>query len=445
MYYLFLSLLIIVTIISYYLTKKDLLSPPFILCLVYLFCSVVALYNYELWEMSSFSINTINIIVFSLIVFLITGTILQHLLFMNRKKESLYKVEETNKIVKIDDRLILLSSLFGLLTIFLCVKNVIDVGGLANGWSNAVNIYKVKINSGEFQLPEYVDLFIKILDSIAYIFLYVFCVNTACGGKKSKNIKYLIPVLLYLVRSICTGTRYNIISVVAAFVYGYYILYSMNRKVKKSKIFCYGIIVVFFVYFSFIVFKRAAGRTDNISPLYYLSMYTSGSIKLFDEYIKSPIPKSDIFGKETFSGMNIFWALRGFGTMYDINLEFRFVNGVNLGNVYGALRRYYQDFGFVGCLALVALSSIIWNYIYYKIKYDRKRKHEFLTIIFMIMVNALVIFPIDDKLFNNIFTFSFIEKIIITYFLYYIIIKKRASKKSLFTQKSNHINRRNAS
>ena len=39
------------------------------------------------------------------------------------------------------------------------------------------------------------------------------------------------------------------------------------------------------------------------------------------------------------------------------NLEFRQSNGVAIGNVYGAIRRYYNDFGIGGVIVLQMIAS----------------------------------------------------------------------------------------
>lgn len=111
------------------------------------------------------------------------------------------------------------------------------------------------------------------------------------------------------------------------------------------------------------------------SPLYYICCYIGGSIHLLDDFIKKPIDGSQIWGKETFYSI-----IRFIGQRFNIkdwiyisHLEFRYSNGLNVGNIYTAFRKYIYDFGYFGVIWCTALVSFIYNQIYYTIKYSKKR------------------------------------------------------------------------
>lgn len=429
MIYLLIFGILILLMVNLIFSKGDLFSPASMLCSVYLFCVVMALFNYEVWELDDFSLETVELILTSLCVFSFVGILISNLFFKTQKpKREIYSFEKCKaRIIKVNSGALYISICFELIVIILCVVNVIKIGGTQSGWAYILNNYKNLTNNGKAALPDYLDTLIKVVTCLGYIFLFIFINNIVFSNKFKGNIRFSIPVLLHITRSLLTGSRYNMICIFIAGVYALYILYQQKngwKKRIKGKYLVYGAICIIIIFVLFIALKRVAGRTDDIDPFYYITMYTSGSIKLLDEYIKNPIESSAIWGKETFSGLNIFLANRGIGTVYDINLEFRFINGVNIGNVYGAIRRYYQDFGLAGCLFLVGLSSLIWNLLYCKLKYSMKN-HNFLLIVFMFMAHALVIFPIDDKFYNIIFTPSFILHWVFMYFLYLVIIRKR--------------------
>ena len=406
------------------------------LCLVYLFCVVFSLTNYEIWDLKSYSQKTVFLITACIGTFVIIGTLTRQMLTLSYNEHnfircSSHKQKECNNVIEPNILYLLLSVFLGIITIALCIYFVFKFGG-SGDWATILSNYKIASYSGTASIPSYLDLLIKVLTILCYIYLYIFIYNVVATKKILKNLKYLIPVFLHIVRSICMGTRYNFICVVAAFFYCLYILYQNKynwRKPLKAKFLIYGAITVLCVYLFFTIFKRAVGRTDNIDPLYYVSIYTSGSVKLLDEYLKNPIGPSTIFGKETFSGMNSFLSSRGIGTYYDINLEMRLVNNYNLGNVYGAIRRYYQDFGYIGCLILVGFSSLVWNLFYYRLTLRKHTKYnDLLFVIFMYMINALIIFPIDDKFYTIFATPTFIEMLLIAFVLWFFIIsnsKKR--------------------
>lgn len=109
--------------------------------------------------------------------------------------------------------------------------------------------------------------------------------------------------------------------------------------------------------------------------MYYICCYIGGSIHLLDDFIKKPIDGSQIWGKETFYSI-----IRFIGQRFNIkdwiyisHLEFRYSNGLNVGNIYTAFRKYIYDFGYFGVIWCTALVSFIYNQIYYTIKYSKKR------------------------------------------------------------------------
>ena len=144
---------------------------------------------------------------------------------------------------------------------------------------------------------------------------------------------------------------------------------------KKSLAFKYikiGAIALIVVFIAFYLLKYLVrvGNTVN-SILDYIGYYAGGSVQNFNLYIQDPPASSKtIWGQESFMG--IYSTLEKFKLvdlsgvyLTNSNLEFRQSNGVAIGNVYGAIRRYYNDFGIGGVIVLQMIASTFFNTFYY--------------------------------------------------------------------------------
>lgn len=422
--------LVLILLIDLLLSYGDLFAPPCMLSAIYLLCVIISLYNYDFWNLRSFGGKTTAIILSAMALFSIVYyafCFILHPSIRAKKRQPLKTSECKCRIIPFRAKPYYLSIVFEIFVIISCVLSILQIGQ-GSGWNEILANYKLLMYAGTAALPGYLDICFKIVSALSYVYLYVFVNNLVFERTFKKSRRYLLPVFLYVVRSIVTGNRYNLLCVLAGGTYCYYILYQMKtgwRRRFRIKYVVWGILGLTVTMIVFVMLKKVAGRTDKIDPIYYISMYAGGPIKLFDWYLTNPPVHSNIWGKETFSGILNFLANRGIGQPYDINLEFRFIEGRNLGNVYGAIRRYYNDFGYSGMMLLVALLGIVWATLYSRVTCYSYRNTELCTIVFLFMVNTLLIIPIDDKFYTNIITPSFVIHLALTYVLYKIIIQSR--------------------
>lgn len=422
--------LLLILLIDLLLSYGDLFAPPCMLSIVYILCVIFSLYNFEFWNLRSFKAKTTAIILSAIVIFSVSYyavTFLLHPRIHSKKRQPLTKAECTCRVISFQAKPYYLTVVFDSVVIVSCIWNILKIGTGA-GWNEILANYKLLMYAGTAALPGYLNSCFKLITALSYVYLYVFINNMVMEGNFRRNKKYLLPVLLYVIRSVVTGNRYNLLCSLAAGVYCYYILFQLKTGWKrrfKAKYIIWGVLGLLITMVAFVMLKKVSGRTDNIDPIYYISMYAGGPIKLFDWYLESPPPPDDIWGKETFSGIINFLANRGIGRSYDINLEFRFIGNRNLGNVYGALRRYYHDYGYFGAMFLVMLLGVFWSIIYSKVTCYSYRNTEKITIIFLYMINTLMIMPIDDKFYTNLVTPSFIIHVLLSFILYRIIVRKK--------------------
>lgn len=99
----------------------------------------------------------------------------------------------------------------------------------------------------------------------------------------------------------------------------------------------------------------------------HVQIYLAGPIPLLEHFLQTPLSGGgDIFGQETFYGINSQLTKLGLLDipLYSPHLEFR--PGVYLGgNYYTAYRSYLYDFGYAGLVLCPVLFSVLINGLYY--------------------------------------------------------------------------------
>ena len=101
-------------------------------------------------------------------------------------------------------------------------------------------------------------------------------------------------------------------------------------------------------------------------------------------------------------------------------MEFRQSNGVAIGNVYGAIRRYYNDFGIGGVIVLQMIASTFFNTFYYCLKKASNNHSKFIYLFYAYLFYHVYELPIDDTFFKNFISFNMITTFIVLYIVYYI-------------------------
>ena len=98
------------------------------------------------------------------------------------------------------------------------------------------------------------------------------------------------------------------------------------------------------------------------------------------------------FGLETFT--SLFRTLNNrLNLGYDVarpELEFRYINGLKISNVYTAFRRYYSDFSTMGIIVIPLMLGYFFSALYEKIKIKSKAGIiDFRLILFLYFCKSL--------------------------------------------------------
>lgn len=403
--------------------KNDFMSPDVLLCLVYSISIIFALYNREIWQLDDYSFKSTFILGIPMMCFAIVGVV-EEVHWRNagkRKEASFFKLQEISitPFVNLINCLLCLSAL--LLTIRSngdSLVNLVNAFGVSNITSATVSY------EGTSSILSILN---KYTDIAVYFFAFVFMNNWVHRGFKTRDLPIIISTISVVLKGMLSGTRITLLHVVACLGFTLYFLSNKNTGWKKRynvKFIVYIIVGLSVLLTFFYQIRDYRGTTTNMDFMYYISMYTSAPIKLLDMFVKDPI-SSDIWGKETFRNLNYNLSIFGNDNLhYARHLEFRYIGGINLGNVYGAPRRYFSDFGFLGLIVLSAILAFVICRMYYKNKYYSTNGTTFSLVTLSYFYFSIPMFIIDDVFFSEI-SIGFVLNLLLLYLLYYFLIERK--------------------
>ena len=429
MIYILLLIFVLSFLGSFYISR-DIFSPSAIICESYIASTLCAIWNIKKWNINLHE-DTVLILVLGLFIFLFVSFVIRNVYKKKNliKKENNVNIDNLNLLIfnkanvmalTIMQFIILLIYLF----FFFKTSNMIN----ATSFEDRMYIYKMGKSYGHgesYDMPKFVSQLLKVSKAIAYVFLYIGIYNFILSKKESKKCKYVIPsaisAIIYSTIVILGGSRFNVITFFLSGIVMYYILDLKinNRKSIQFKLIIKIVALICLLVIFFSNIRGIVGRKNDSNLIDYVTSYFGGSIELFDLYMQNPIEKSNIFGKETFYGINKFLYDVGIiKESYSINLEFRSVNGIVIGNVYTAYRQMLQDFGIFGMIICQALIAIIMNKYYFKIMMKSVANEIDISLIFYCMIIYVLFFhSFYESLLSAVISVNFL----ITYFLLYVV------------------------
>lgn len=403
-----LLVLMVLTLFVYYFNDGDILSPAFLACFAFVVSCIAAIYDCYAWD-TGISLTTIFVILFGLVCFVVPASF-----FGSRNCDREARVK-TGKAITVPKACTAVVLVFGVVASIMYVRSILSVANVVNGdWSATMQDYRQQVSYGdsdEIALPSYVNYSFKLLMAFAYAYIFVFVNNLVV--EKKVRLQYLLVPILYCGTSLTQASRGQIIIFLFAGIVMYWILCSRygNRRLRVP--FSAVVWIVIALIAGLALFTMAGmlvGRTTVKTPLDSLACYVGGSIIGLDMFLSDPgsaTSPTNIFGAETFRGIYAF--LSGtFGVpewSYSFQMEYRFINGVNIGNLYTAFRYYIHDFGYVG-MALLSIAQGIYYGVFYRILVGKKDfKSEIslgaLSIIYSYLAIAVVYLPLADYLFHQ--------------------------------------------
>ena len=265
--------------------------------------------------------------------------------------------------------------------------------------------------------------------AFAYYSIFIVMKNAVNKCFKKKDLLLLIPFLINSLECLLQSNRGGIIQIFFATIIAWFISAKFKEGWKKRinnkavKIVLRIALIAIPVFFGSLVFL---GRYDNLSNMdwkHYSLVYLSGGVRNLDLFLKDPTSAPQVFGEETFVTMHRYlYVKQGIGSNLVRYLEFRKINGVNIGNIYTSYRRFYHDFGFAGCLILPFIQGLILSLLYYNINRNTYRKKlNFIEVMYCYLSYTIIYIAIDDLFFSSYFSVTGIKLLVVMFAAYFFM------------------------
>lgn len=445
--YILFSLFFLILIYSYLKLDRDFIHPSVIFCLVYIVSIFCAVLNISKWNIQ-LEMKTFMILFLGALEFVVISLIVDKF-FKNKFKDySIVRNKDFSNISRYKIFIILAYNIVVIGFLLYYVLNIAGQFGEYNSLSEALTLFKKHTSyAKDAELPRLLLFAQKPTIVFAYIFIYAYLKNIILNKEKSVfyNIiskwYYLIPVVCYVIQEFLTSNRLSILSIGFAAFTVTLILYNINtdwsKPIKVKTIVMIGIIGIS-VLIIFYLSASWVGRINNKNLIDYITLYCGGSIENLNLFIKSPPEASNIWGKESFYYLikNLHdYGIMPLSKMYPIHLEFRYYDGVMIGNVYTAYRRWLYDFGIVGMIVLQGGMALFFNIFYNKIKYSVSKFLDFYIIIFSYMIYSIFLHPIDSYFYLQTVRLAFISTLILFIIIYIFVFEFEINFKNGLTVK----------
>lgn len=408
-------ILILLLIISYFLNKEEILSPAVIFSGSFVYCGLWALAYKEKWN-TVLSFNTCLVIGFGVFIYVFTTTIVRMVMERNKTVSSTFSVAPITPI-EIDNWKLILFLLFSLIITIGYTRALKSTTGIQS-ISQAVTAYKQASQSSTmpYSLPRWVNYGRTIVNASGFWFAYVIARNLYVQ-KKEKLITWAIMLVSMYCFSLTGGRSGSINQLLSLFII--YMVFKMQEKksgrflsIKQITLLIMAIIIGLLVFQSL---GHLMGRTVKYNLFDYLALYGGAEFHNLNLFINNRLQGiiHPFFGSQTFRNL-----IAPFVGSYYFDLPFIHSNGYFLGNVGTTFYSLLYDFGYMGCMIMVAIMAIFSQYYYERIKGSPSpKKTVSIKLVFWgYIFNAFVFAFFSNWFFENTVSITFLE-----YLLYWFV------------------------
>lgn len=435
--------ILLLTLISfcYFVFNRNILSPTFICSVMYFLSTVLLILYYKTWNMSM-SPTTVIVIWLSLIFMLMGEFCAENRVHVShRLMSAVTRYDSFGKEIILSNSLQWICFLFISVTAVLYYQEVVKVvANSAYAHSQYGQVYSFFMQAYWARYLEDANIAYPVQQMftassvLASYMIYVFIYNKIVVKRKKFDFLQIASAVVYVITTLLFGGRSNMLNFFIYIIFTIMLVSAKNNNWHftsnfKTLMKVLGIAVataIGFYYAGYLTGKATHYNNffDNIAN------YFSSSIYGFNEYIKSPskfVNYGDSgFGVYTLSGLYSF--LRNFFSKLPNNIvSLEFIQcGNYLTNIYTPLRRYIQDFGYMGNFIIMFFLGYFYKRLI-GLSRDKNSSH------FQIIVAATFIFPlffmsVEERFFMNIVTIRSV------YVLIYMFIFYRFFFASLSTQ-----------
>lgn len=410
MIFLLAIILLLILLIVYKYSKKELSAPSVIFIAPFFLMVLVACFNYAKWQLEDFHFITFVVVVIG-VLFFFFGVVTQSKFIIKKgKKPDKLPIDINDCITKWH----MIISLAIVLSSTLLYAYYLYSWGIVNGLSSFSQSIDVSMQNSKFStggasldLPFFLNSLLICSKAIAYIYCTILAKNFIYK-RKGKNVLLLLNIIIVAFSTLFGGSRGALIEYVVAF-FAALLFYNYRKNGVKSInpkfIFGGAIAAVITVYFFFTI-KGFIGREElewgNIVD--EICAYFGAQVENLDNVLgKGNIQHTKYFGYATLSSFySIFNNYLGMNIRETVALPYHFVNGISLGNVLTCFYNYYVDFGVFGVAFYSYFSGIISQYFFRKAKGAYDQSIDVWLVIYIYLASHLFLCFFGNRFYTNL-------------------------------------------
>ncbi|WP_342479453.1 O-antigen polymerase [Paenibacillus sp. FSL F4-0097] len=434
MIFILISFLLLMFFLSYFITKRDLMSPWVISCCMFILSCLFIVPNVGNWNVD-LSLKTLMTIGLGLLSFGLGEMTVRRL--YKTKLSYHYEISKKNnenmprEPINIHTVIIVLSIIFMSVVTFFYYKQVLNIAYSA-GYSSSSNLPMLKFariattSLDELNTNKILGQFVIISYSYTYLILFVLLYNLIFTKFRKKYFLYIVPILIYVIQIILTGGRTQFIYLVSSAFLISVILYNIKNGWKNDKNLKYlriGLFTFISMLLIFYLLGSYTGKTAKLNLVDTLSIYTGSSVVALDHFLQNPGSSSEFFGGSTLFG--IYDILRIFdGHFPKLLKQAEFVGIGNYEtNVYTSYMRYIKDFSFFGFVLIEIFLGIFYSALYLNLRIVNKPGVN--LIIYAILFQTIIECSIEERFFMNVLSLGYLIRIFYLILLYNWLVKPK--------------------
>ncbi len=361
--------------VSYLIFDKDLLAPPTVVALTFLFGSLCALYCNATWEID-FSEKSLGLITAGIIATMLGGVI--GVILSNHRGGGSFTfshmtIEPVGIYVSPVKTWLVIA--FQALGIFLLFTHIRQLTGYSN-WYLAVERYRFLKKAATdsealtLRIPFLTRNIMEFSNLLGVVYAYIIGNNIV--SKKKKQALNCIPLVLYSLTTFLKNDRASSIRLVLVVLVTAYTIQRRSVGWRKSRAtskiirgMAISIVAVAVVFF---MSQKLVGKKSDWDPLYYVAFYAGSPIAVLDQLWSGPIVRPDVFGQRMLYSFNqSTTALFGWPGRYSFYYDYMYSpNGSLIGNAPTSFRPAYMEFGFWGFLLFFVIFGAFFTLLYCK-------------------------------------------------------------------------------
>lgn len=436
MIYVLLFLLIELLLFFYFLFDRNILSPSVIATGMFAISSYVASLYMHKWH-ATISMHTILIITTSLLAMGVGEFIVHCMQYKRIQSTPFTKIEKSPISVK--RKYVVFFLFFSLILLFIYYKDTVRIateagykkgGSVLMLWSARVaTINEDGKFSGRSRFAKYSFTVIK---NFAYLFSYIYLYNRIYFRKKS--FICLLPIFMFVPFIILSTGRTEFIYLIAflTVIGSIFFMQCHNwNPMYTFKIIRIGFIgfLCFLLLFIFVGALKSSTIISKAGDT--LAFYSGLSIPSLDYYFEhQPYPRGELFGEHTLFGIYGILHRMFPDTIPSLFIPAEMVNFYHVrGNVYTALRRYHQDFGYLGLYLIMFFIGFLYSFLFLKVNRTAKR-HGLLF--YGLILPPLVEMSIEERFFMLIVSYQALQNFVISWLLFRFFIDRHIDDAKLY-------------